>query len=414
MLFARTGERTFGQARNGSLGAALKKEKTRGFTLFPTSSEDEFFQTKRVWSKKIKDRVLASYLVPYLSKVATLHQKIILVDAFAGPGHFEDGTKGSPLILCDAADQYVPDQYLGIFVNRKGDHHRKLEKALKARIDDGRAICIHGNARKLLQELGPLLQTQTVFVYLDPFGLAGCEFDTLKIFLMRSKAYSTEILINVSPKAIHRLAAQDAIQSGRITDQVKALNDRLTRVLGGDYWVAMLSDESRMPAERVANVVKEYQKRLAQYLPYVGSCPVQESEGTAIKYYMVFCSRHPDALLLMNDQMCAAYNQYMHEGWTEGTLFQHTDWRTHRDMTKLEEVIMERIGKRSFGRKELNVHIVMDHFMRWTTVEYRDAVKRLHGQGRLDFDDVRGTKRLNDDSLLHLPKPVAARVQHSA
>ena len=83
-------------------------------------------------------------------------------------------------------------------------------------------------------------------------------------------------------------------------------------------------------------------------------------------------------------------------------------------MTTLEEAIMQRVGQRSFGRKELNVHIAQDHFMRWTTVEYRDAVKRLHGEGRLDFDDVRGTKRLNDDSLLHPPKPIAARVQHSA
>jgi hypothetical protein len=86
----------------------------------------------------------------------------------------------------------------------------------------------------------------------------------------------------------------------------------------------------------------------------------------------------------------------------------------HRDAGKLEEVIMKRVGQRSFGRKELNVLIAGDHFMRWTTAEYRDAVKRLHAQGRLDFDDVRGTKRLNDDSLLHLPKAVVARVKHSA
>ena len=126
-----------------------------------------------MWSKKIKDRVLGSYLPPYLSKVATLHQKIILIDGFAGPGYFEDGTKGSPLILCDAADQYVPDQYLGIFVNQRGDHHRKLTQALKPRIDAGKAVCIHGDAHQLLQELGPRLQAQSVLLYLDPFGLKG-------------------------------------------------------------------------------------------------------------------------------------------------------------------------------------------------------------------------------------------------
>ena len=226
--------------------------------------------------------------------------------------------------------------------------------------------------------------------------------------------HSTEILINISPATIHRLAALDAIRSGRGTPYVRALNERLTRVLGGEYWKALLTDERQTPAERVANVVKEYQKRLSEYLPYVGSCPVREGESTVIKYYMVFCSRHPDALLLMNDQMCAAYNQYMHERWKEGKLFHQTDWRSHRDGKKLAEIIMEKVEQGTVGRKELNVRIAKEHFMRWTTSEYRDAVKRLRAEGRLDFDDVTGTKRLNDHSLVRLPKPVASRVKQPA
>lgn len=52
--------------------------------------ESEFFSGKRPWSK-IKDQVIEDYLIPYLNKVSKLKKKIIIVDAFAGPGIFEDG-----------------------------------------------------------------------------------------------------------------------------------------------------------------------------------------------------------------------------------------------------------------------------------------------------------------------------------
>jgi three-Cys-motif partner protein len=94
------------------------------------TTESEFFRAKRHWSK-IKDEILANYLVPYLKKVAKLGQRIVLVDGFAGPGLFEDGTKGSPLIICEQAERTVPELYLAIFVNREKHSHQTLQNTLK-------------------------------------------------------------------------------------------------------------------------------------------------------------------------------------------------------------------------------------------------------------------------------------------
>jgi len=38
------------------------------------------------------------------------------VDAFAGPGRFEDGSKGSPMIICEKAEEIVSGKYLAIFI----------------------------------------------------------------------------------------------------------------------------------------------------------------------------------------------------------------------------------------------------------------------------------------------------------
>ena len=62
------------------------------------NAEKDFFKGKKPWSE-IKDAVIGSYLPPYLRKVAQLEKHIVLVDAFAGRGKYEDGSAGSPLMI---------------------------------------------------------------------------------------------------------------------------------------------------------------------------------------------------------------------------------------------------------------------------------------------------------------------------
>ena len=64
----------------------------------------DFFQSKKPWSR-YKDMILAYYLTPYLFKVSSLGKPVVVVDCFAGPGRFEDGTDGSPLIISKAVRQ---------------------------------------------------------------------------------------------------------------------------------------------------------------------------------------------------------------------------------------------------------------------------------------------------------------------
>ncbi|MCB7130319.1 MAG: three-Cys-motif partner protein TcmP, partial [Candidatus Brocadiales bacterium] len=197
---------------------------------------NSFFRGKRPWSN-IKDQVLGSYMPPYLSKVAKLNKPILIVDAFAGPGKFEDSSPGSPLIICQAAEKHARDQYLAIFVNREKEDHEKLSSVLRAFIDQEKVISIYGPAESLLAEVHQILTDQTVFLYIDPFGLKGCEFSLLEPFIMRDKVHSTEIVINLSVPTIHRLAACKAVAAGRKDlKQIRGFNRRLTQVLGGDYW----------------------------------------------------------------------------------------------------------------------------------------------------------------------------------
>ncbi len=370
------------------------------------SMEALFFKDKRPWSK-IKDQVLGNYMPPYLSKVAKLGKQIILIDAFAGPGKFEeDGSPGSPLIICQAAEEHARDQYLAIFVNHDKGHHTQLSNILSRCIDQQKVIPIHGMAENLLAKVRDVLWDQTVFLYLDPFGLKGCEFSVIEPFLGRDRAHSTEIVINLSIPTMHRLATRKAVAEGRAdTQRIQRFHERLTRVLGGSYWQDILWDESKDPEAKAEEVMSIYREKiLGLDLEFTGSCPVREKEGSGIKYYITFCSRHQDAMRLMNDAMCSAYYQRMHEAAMEGTWFEKTDWKDTRGTRALEGVVLDTVREnKGKSRLDLWVEIVQRHFMRFLEREYRAVVKKLVRKGkRLRFEDVKGTGRLNDESRLYL------------
>src|ERR1700730_15499002 len=122
---------------------------------YPT--DRTFFLGKRPWST-IKDRVLDAYLAAYLPKVAQLRKRIVIVDAFAGPGRYRDGSLGSPLLITRHAEAAVPGQYLSIFVNSRKAHHDALTDIMAPRIDKGAVLTIHGTAADLLRRLASVLK----------------------------------------------------------------------------------------------------------------------------------------------------------------------------------------------------------------------------------------------------------------
>src|SRR5882724_4638967 len=216
------------------------------------STDKYFFKGKRSWSI-IKDRVLARYMPPYLSKVSRLGFPIILIDCFAGKGKFDDQTPGSPLIMCQMVKKHANRNGRCIFVNKNKTHHRALLKLLDTFVQEKIAYPLHADSPSLLREVG-LRKKFTVFAYLDPFGLKGCEFDVIENLLKR--AGSTEILVNLNMPVLHRLAACKAVSEGRTsTPQIRRFHKVLDKVLGGDYWKKYMFDAKCSREEKERKVV---------------------------------------------------------------------------------------------------------------------------------------------------------------
>lgn len=370
----------------------------------PTKAED-FFDTKRPWSK-IKDRILGAYLVPYLTKLSTKPRKIVLIDGFAGPGLFEDGTEGSPIIMCRAIQNIAPNKARAILINADKNHHAALSDNLKSLNLLQYAELHMGDCNVLLPQIASTLGDKTVFLYLDPYGL-NCNFATIDHFLNRKNS-STEIMIHLPTATIHRFAGREAIQKGTLDENTKVeRHAKLTEVMGGDYWSPIMLEERMSTKVREDSLVKKYCDRLAQngYLTFTGACPIQEKYSSGTKYHLVFASGHREAREILNDVMLKSFKDYMHETEVQNTLFADQKWQDWRSLDELKSIIVKFVEKYpKKTRQDIWDYILKDHFMRFLSSEYKAAAKELLRKGEIVSNTPRRSLSvLNDNCILELP-----------
>jgi len=368
-----------------------------------SESTDDFFEGKRPWSR-IKDEVLGKYMQPYLAKLNRKGSPILLIDGYAGPGTFEDGSNGSPLIMCEQGEKNARGNYKAIFINNKKKYHDQLKKSLQERGLSAIAEVRFGDTKHVLQDLPRTLGNQSVFLYLDPFGPTGCDFALLEPFLKRNSEFSTEIMLTLNMPGMPRLAAANISYED---EAIKRNRLWLTRIFGGEYWRDILLPSDDVKNERNESrdfqLVDAYSRKLAQYLPSTRFCPVRERSSGRIKYFIVFASRHKDSLVLLNDIAAKAYFAGMHRADLGGGLWGETDWREMRNIQDLDEVVLNTVGKHpGETRKSIWSYIVLEHFMRYLEPEYLASVKRLFKKNKLVTPNLGKTGQLNNDCLLFL------------
>ncbi len=376
-----------------------------------SSYQHNFFESKKPWSA-IKDTVLANYVEPYLKKVRNLKRPILFVDAFAGRGVFEDREKGSPLIICEAAERWVPGRYEAIFANKERDDHLVLEQTIRPYIEKKTAQALHTDAATLLQMLNQKVEDHVLFLYIDPFGLSGFDFELLRPLLERvRRGHSTELLVNMMMPDLHRKAAREASTKAHMKKQTLTKQEALDKVFGGQYWRPIMLDPDLETDERERRVIEKYMNQLRGYMRFVVSCPVRARHETRVKYYITFCSRHPDAMGLMNDTMLAAYEKYMFSKEAEDVPLFHQDddhesWKLARrhlahELYKIIPEYIQRFDPRR-SRRDLWDAIVEDHFMDYRKAEYHAAVERLVRDKKVVSVKPDGTLGLNDEAILYL------------
>lgn len=365
-----------------------------------------FFENLKVWSRR-KHRLLEKYLPPFSAKVAstTTDRKVFCVDGFAGAAKYDDGSKGSPLLMAEFSDvcsnwskpvrlsiiNVEPDK--AIFQSLEtatGEwKEKKIVENINSRFEDSILV--------VLRKIG---NSPTLF-FIDPFGPTGVRFSHVSPILQRNPAI-TELIINFDTDGLYRIACA-AISPNNNPKAAQTNIENVTSIIGGDSWLKDFSG-SKLNSERDEELLlSEYISNICKYRFNVVNYAIREALKNKPKYQFIYCTRHNDGVYLMNDFIRAEddliYGEFIKSDLPlyqeEASLANEIASRRER----LHGIIISFLEKNPIvTRQQIKQHVMFHYFGSFDTRDYNFVVKHLIEENILR--EKTGKHRINDEDIL--------------
>lgn len=266
-----------------------------------TQDSDTFFNEQKEWSKR-KLAIIGGYLAAF-SKIlgsSTTQRCVYFIDGFAGAGQYIDGSKGSPLLSAELAQQYQNQQKpyrlkcINIEEDAENYHNLISVTAPFSGLVENFYGSFSSNLSSILNQIG---QCPALF-FLDPFGVKGTDWADIVRIIHRQAP--TDIWIRFDHKTVRRLSGFfDSGSRGAESKIQNLLNlyginrpDNLYKQLQGNT-----------PEERIIKALDLYVSKLESEFSLVGkegysaAFPIVSLDGET-KYHLVFAAAHPVAAIL--------------------------------------------------------------------------------------------------------------------
>ncbi|GIV02123.1 MAG: hypothetical protein KatS3mg015_0953 [Fimbriimonadales bacterium] len=157
---------------------------------------------------RAKHEILRLYLGAWFSILRTRFRRLVYIDGFCGPGRYDAGEPGSPLIAIEQAKSIpADDAILELhFVDEHRERIRHLKEELKAiELPEHLRICVEES--RFESRLSQLLDAweqdgvPPTLVFADPFGFSGIPYSLFERLLRHRH---TELFVTFSTTAIKR------------------------------------------------------------------------------------------------------------------------------------------------------------------------------------------------------------------
>jgi three-Cys-motif partner protein len=251
-----------------------------------------------------KHLILRRHLDAWLPIMTAQFPSLLFVDGFAGPGSYERGEPGSPLIAIRAAalnrrlrERARPSQVKMWFIEEKADRAAALRDELrrfesehplpvwlKYKVERGEFEPCMTRVLDERDEVGKSLPP--TFVFVDPFGYSGVP---MELIARIARIPSSECLINFAYESINRFGGHgDAAKEAHIDG-----------LFGTPEWRKCWPEERRLVA------LYEQQLRRQCGFRYI-RCFKMRDTGGQTQYFLAFATNSPRGLSVMKQAMWKA------------------------------------------------------------------------------------------------------------
>lgn len=268
--------------------------------------EEKFFLTLQEHSS-IKLRLLESYIVPWMRKVILgINGNCFICDTFAGTGYYEDGSKGSPIILINeaiiCAEQIKTikgkklDRIVLFFVEKDDKNFKTLKENIEKEIlqeievDKFNSLKDYPNIHlmiskstheefieELVSSVNKLIPS---LIFIDPFGYKPIPLESIGALL--SKYENCEVIINFMYEEINRFFLKDDSDTFKQT---------LGKFYGDNIEQVKEKIKSLSPKDRRDNIILGYRKNLirkgAKY-----TLDIDIFKGAKMKMSIIFATKN--------------------------------------------------------------------------------------------------------------------------
>ena len=168
---------------------------------------DSFFEEQKDWSRR-KLAIVGGYLASFAKILGstTSQQCVYFIDGFAGAGQYKDGSKGSPLLSAELAQQYRneqrPDPLKCINIEENAENFQNLVSVTSS--FNGLVENYPGSFSSNLDTISNQIGKCPALFFIDPFGVKGLDWtDIVKIY---NRKAPTDIWIRFDHRNVRRLS----------------------------------------------------------------------------------------------------------------------------------------------------------------------------------------------------------------
>lgn len=246
-----------------------------------------------------KHLLLKRYLDRWFPILGKYNQRINYIDGFAGPGEYEGGEAGSPLLAIEAAKYHVERGTLAPNVNINfifieadpgfASHLRNRLSGLscppqfKISVVPGEYADVIGGILDRLQQEGKLLAP--TFAFVDPFGFSGIPFDLMARILSHPKC---EVFVNIMVEFINRFLEHP--------------NDRVLAHFPSTFGTDEVLSIPKQPGDRIGALLALYRRQLDSKARFVGKFDMHGRKDQKT-YSLFFASNSPKGFEKMKEAM---------------------------------------------------------------------------------------------------------------
>lgn len=333
---------------------------------------------------RAKHEILRRYLqawTPILSQ--SNHPHLLYVDGFAGPGVYEGGEDGSPVIALKAAlEQHdlIQSTLFFLFIEKDVARATRLNEVLggikrpknfHVKVEAGKtfeegfsSVLNHYKSRS--QNLPP------TFAFIDPFGWTGIPFRLIREILSYPRC---EVLVNFMYEEINRFLGHPDQQNN------------LDELFGTEAWRALADVQGK--AERKAAIHGLYQDQLQGAAKFVRSFEMRNKQDST-DYFLFFATQNTKGLMKMKEAMWKVdeRGEFL---FSDATNPLQVQLFSKPDFEALERMILARFAGKEVSVREVERFVVEETPFRET--HYKKILTRLEKEKTIEVQPTSPGRR---------------------